>query len=420
MSGNMATQSSIPDLNETLNESDRSLTLCEMNNDEFFGWDYNYGQSSQLELMDNARTSSNIPLSLNFDAIDYYRDNIMRDQHVVPEDIENGDQVNYGELSQSDDSEPNNTDEGPDVFVDMHENVFVPAGFVDEWRFEHHEGVNERIFNYVFWTFKPCVDGFRYCRPVILIHGTHVYGKYDIKLLIAVGTDGNGSIFPLAFAISTNESLDTWTKFLSDLHQHVVRGRQGITLISDRHHDILKSVSTGHNWQAPFAYHHYCLRHLKANYQRAYKSVRLNNLLWAIATATQEKKFLLQMKLIKETHFPAYEWLMNIDLEKWTMHKDEQKEQYLFQHGDKIAMAFGLISTAEQKPIRILKNLRVCGNCHKTMKFISVSEGREIIFRDSNRFHHIDHVEKSRMKPYYLHIHFSFLFCKHQLVSCID
>ncbi|XP_047259565.1 uncharacterized protein LOC124892273 [Capsicum annuum] len=145
--------------------------------------------------------------------------------------------------------------------------------FVDEWRFKHHKGVNECIFNYVFWTFKSRVDGFRYFRPVISIDGTHVYGKYDIKLLITVGTDGNGSIFPLAFAIAANESLDTRTKFLSDLHQHVVRGREGIMLISDRHHKILRSVSTEHNWQASFAYHRYCLRHLKANYQRAYKSV---------------------------------------------------------------------------------------------------------------------------------------------------
>ncbi|KAM3378333.1 pentatricopeptide repeat-containing protein, chloroplastic [Capsicum galapagoense] len=69
--------------------------------------------------------------------------------------------------------------------------------------------------------------------------------------------------------------------------------------------------------------------------------------------------------------------------------EDEQKEQYLFQHSEKIALAFGLISTSDQKPIRIFKNLRVCGDCHNAMKFISVSEGREIIFRDSNRFHHI-------------------------------
>lgn len=69
--------------------------------------------------------------------------------------------------------------------------------------------------------------------------------------------------------------------------------------------------------------------------------------------------------------------------------EEEQKEQYLFQHSEKIALAYGLISTAKSKPIRIFKNLRVCGDCHTAMKYISVATGREMVVRDSNRFHHI-------------------------------
>ncbi|KAM7463697.1 hypothetical protein LguiA_031818 [Lonicera macranthoides] len=67
----------------------------------------------------------------------------------------------------------------------------------------------------------------------------------------------------------------------------------------------------------------------------------------------------------------------------------EQKEKYLLQHSEKIAVTFGLISTAKPKPIRIFKNLRVCGDCHTAMKYISMATGREIVVRDSNRFHHI-------------------------------
>ncbi|KAL5999019.1 hypothetical protein ACLOJK_009969 [Asimina triloba] len=69
--------------------------------------------------------------------------------------------------------------------------------------------------------------------------------------------------------------------------------------------------------------------------------------------------------------------------------EEEQKEQYLFQHSEKIAVAFGLISTSAPKPIRIFKNLRVCGDCHKAIKLISLVSEREIVVRDSNRFHHI-------------------------------
>ncbi|CAN6358141.1 unnamed protein product [Urochloa humidicola] len=67
---------------------------------------------------------------------------------------------------------------------------------------------------------------------------------------------------------------------------------------------------------------------------------------------------------------------------------DELKEQCLLQHSEKIAVAFGLIScTSATKPIRIFKNLRVCADCHSALKYVSKATGREIILRDSNRFH---------------------------------
>ncbi|KAI4295334.1 hypothetical protein L6164_035390 [Bauhinia variegata] len=69
--------------------------------------------------------------------------------------------------------------------------------------------------------------------------------------------------------------------------------------------------------------------------------------------------------------------------------EDEQKEQYLFQHSEKIAVAFALISTPKAKAIRVFKNLRVCGDCHAAIKYISMATGREIVVRDANRFHHI-------------------------------
>ncbi|XP_050225897.1 pentatricopeptide repeat-containing protein At3g49170, chloroplastic [Mercurialis annua] len=68
--------------------------------------------------------------------------------------------------------------------------------------------------------------------------------------------------------------------------------------------------------------------------------------------------------------------------------EEEQKEQYLIQHSEKIAVAFGFISASDTKPIRVFKNLRVCGDCHTAFKYFSVVKGREIVVRDSNRFHH--------------------------------
>ncbi|KAH0977554.1 hypothetical protein GBA52_027273 [Prunus armeniaca] len=68
--------------------------------------------------------------------------------------------------------------------------------------------------------------------------------------------------------------------------------------------------------------------------------------------------------------------------------EDDEKEHILNSHSERLAIAFGLISTPPKTPIRIFKNLRVCGDCHNATKFISVITEREIIVRDSNRFHH--------------------------------
>ncbi|KAK8640094.1 hypothetical protein V6N13_138456 [Hibiscus sabdariffa] len=67
---------------------------------------------------------------------------------------------------------------------------------------------------------------------------------------------------------------------------------------------------------------------------------------------------------------------------------EEQKEQLLLRHSEKLAIAFGLIKIPYGTPIRVFKNLRVCGDCHRAIKYISATERREIIVRDTVRFHH--------------------------------
>ncbi|XP_062214488.1 pentatricopeptide repeat-containing protein At2g22070-like [Phragmites australis] len=67
---------------------------------------------------------------------------------------------------------------------------------------------------------------------------------------------------------------------------------------------------------------------------------------------------------------------------------DELKEEILSRHSEKLAIAFGLISTPEKTTLRIMKNLRVCNDCHTAIKFISKVVDREIIVRDATRFHH--------------------------------
>ncbi|CAJ1977208.1 unnamed protein product [Sphenostylis stenocarpa] len=67
--------------------------------------------------------------------------------------------------------------------------------------------------------------------------------------------------------------------------------------------------------------------------------------------------------------------------------EEEEKASEVWYHSEKIALAFGLIALPSGVPIRITKNLRICGDCHSAIKFISKIVGREIIVRDNNRFH---------------------------------
>ncbi|XP_061369545.1 putative pentatricopeptide repeat-containing protein At3g11460, mitochondrial [Gastrolobium bilobum] len=68
--------------------------------------------------------------------------------------------------------------------------------------------------------------------------------------------------------------------------------------------------------------------------------------------------------------------------------EEEVKENMLWDHSERLALAFALINTGPGTTIRITKNLRVCGDCHTVIKMVSKLMSREIIMRDICRFHH--------------------------------
>ncbi|KAK7273281.1 hypothetical protein RIF29_14330 [Crotalaria pallida] len=71
--------------------------------------------------------------------------------------------------------------------------------------------------------------------------------------------------------------------------------------------------------------------------------------------------------------------------------EDDEKERLLWVHSERLALAFGLIRTPPACSIRIIKNLRICVDCHTVIKLVSKVVQREIVIRDINRFHHFRH-----------------------------
>ncbi|GAA0154296.1 hypothetical protein LIER_37847 [Lithospermum erythrorhizon] len=67
---------------------------------------------------------------------------------------------------------------------------------------------------------------------------------------------------------------------------------------------------------------------------------------------------------------------------------EDEKENAVLWHSEKLALCWGLIGQKNRSTIRIMKNLRICQDCHNFIKLVSKEFDREIIVRDRTRFHH--------------------------------
>ncbi|XP_016192045.1 uncharacterized protein LOC107632919 [Arachis ipaensis] len=106
------------------------------------------------------------------------------------------------------------------------------------------------MFHRVFWTFPPCVEAFKHCKPLISIDGTHLYGKYGGTLLMAIALNGNANILSIAFTFV-----------------------EGVLVISDRHKSIDGALNVeGSLWKPPHAFQAFCTRHIAANFMTHFRN----------------------------------------------------------------------------------------------------------------------------------------------------
>ncbi|GAB2269177.1 hypothetical protein Dimus_004107 [Dionaea muscipula] len=68
----------------------------------------------------------------------------------------------------------------------------------------------------------------------------------------------------------------------------------------------------------------------------------------------------------------------------------EEKEEAIMSHSERLVAASSLHKTPARLEVRIIKNLRVCVDCHFAFKIISKIVGRKFIMRDAKLFHHMD------------------------------
>lgn len=192
---------------------------------------------------------------------------------------------------------------------------------VVQWLFHPRSSANVKIFKYVFWAFGPAIEAFHKCRPVICIDGTHLRGTYKGKLLVAVTKDANNKILPIAFAIVDEETVESWSWFLVQFRLFVAQNRS-LCVISDRHGGIIHAMENLEDWQEPFAYHRFCLRHVRSNFMTRFKNLALKKLCWAIGSTTQKRKFRNCRRDVMAINADAWEYLNAIDRTKWCLAYD--------------------------------------------------------------------------------------------------
>ncbi|KAL0337715.1 UNVERIFIED_CONTAM: hypothetical protein Scaly_2046600 [Sesamum calycinum] len=175
-----------------------------------------------------------------------------------------------------------------------------------------------QMLHYVFWAFRPCIEGFRSCRNVISVDGTHLYTKYKHKLLVAVTLDANQQVLPLAFALVDEESLASWRWFLQMLAKHLLPNRPNFR--SSQWLDQCNQLCSGiqiSSWGSSILFTSCVFK-----FNKKFNNIRLKDLCWRAGAEVNARKFERIMTEIRELNEEAYNWLGMIDKTQWTLSHD--------------------------------------------------------------------------------------------------
>ncbi|RYR14793.1 hypothetical protein Ahy_B04g071493 isoform B [Arachis hypogaea] len=226
-------------------------------------------------------------------------------------------------------------------------------------------------FHRLFWTFPPCIEAFRHCKPLVSIDGTHLYGKYGGTLLVAIAQDGNSNILPVAFALVEGENAESWSFFLSHLRQHVTP-QPGLLVISDRHNGIKAALEAPDGgWLPPATYRAFCIRHVAGNFALTFKGKDDRRLLVNAAYAKTEVEFDYWFDILRSENPAMCDWANRIEYSLWTQYCDEGRR---FGH-----MTIN-ISECVNSILKGVRNLPVCSLAKATygrLAELFVRKGRE-------------------------------------------
>ncbi|KAM3232734.1 hypothetical protein P3L10_018093 [Capsicum annuum] len=96
---------------------------------------------------------------------------------------------------------------------------------------------DEDLFLYAFVALDACIRGWEYCRPIMVIDGTHLRSTYEGTMLTSTTSDAGGHILPLAYAIVDSENNASWSWFF-ECFSIAYEERKNICFVSGRNQSI--------------------------------------------------------------------------------------------------------------------------------------------------------------------------------------
>ncbi|KAF6144851.1 hypothetical protein GIB67_001862 [Kingdonia uniflora] len=170
----------------------------------------------------------------------------------------------------------------------------------------------DKRFTGYFWCFGPSKKTYKLLRPVVVIDGTFLKGRYRGTLVTAIAIDPSNYIFLLAFLITDSETTKSWTYFLEMFGSNFYGYDTRFVVISDRNPKIINAVPK----VFPFAIHTFCAFHRSNNIKTTLESTRIAFRMAAEALTSID--FDKYMNAIRNKNPVGLQYILGIPKETWS------------------------------------------------------------------------------------------------------
>ncbi|KAG8377755.1 hypothetical protein BUALT_Bualt08G0066000 [Buddleja alternifolia] len=154
------------------------------------------------------------------------------------------------------------------------------------------------------------------CRPILGVDGCHLKGPHGGILLTCVFVDPNNCLYPIAYAVVTGETKNSWEWFLRLLKEDLnIEMDDTITFVNDKQKGLLlafDNVFLGSD-------NRFCVRHLHGNLKRAgFRGLAYKVTLWNATKATTVPEFDIRMQKLGEIDLKDLEWFNDKPPSQWS------------------------------------------------------------------------------------------------------